>query len=998
MQAPWPPFKTAMTPQQAREPKPGARKSGTARKSIQAARQSGGLDAAPWAQYGMYLYVCILGCCFIYTLLYTTRALVSDYTPVPVWDYWRTVQYLDQLLSFNPKHFWLQHNEHRIIFSEIVFALDYLLFRGQELLPIACSLACQVGQVLILWGVLKRATEMPAVFRLVLGAAIGVLMASAIQVQVLLNTFLLQWYMSQMAVALSILTLWWSARTERPMSRFWSIVSIGAAVVATYTSGNGMLLWPLLVMMGILLRLPKQRTIAFVGAGVLSIGAYFIGYSVLTPNRIQVLITHPLYAMWFVAVYLGSSASYLNYRIGGVAGLGSLLVIVGGLVSAIRRRGANELVVAGVANCLFIGAGALLAAMSRMDPGDQAVWAAKAGRYASVQLVYWAYARIWAGWLVTRMARWRRFGQHLMSCTLVVAVLVFVRQQGGLERVFAGQQGAAHEAGIALLAGIEDADVLGVLFPSKRDLLAWSITLRQKRTSIFSGGRQDWMGRTLNSVFAVGAGPDCSGSLELLSPVDGGYRAQGWVLGLRNVPAPEDIVLTNASGTIIGLGDIRAVGHPLTGSPPMRSPSERDWVGFVRTGDAPGPLQAYAIEADHATVCPLGAPLEPPHVKRIEASRIGDAIGIREWRADPSWTLNSLPSGFPFEESLSGKTIYASYSGSDDNQGMLTSAAFSVEKGGCVVLPVAHGPSVVGLSVRLMDADTGKTLETMPLSGTVGNWRYWSVEVNSRARAVRIVAEDRGRGWGQWVAVGQPHWCLPSKSNPIRLSLWRPNPQRPPGSPIVPDVDVVVDAFDHFGQPGDQPVAGDWTGSGVVRVGVFRNGTWYLDLNGNRMWDGVDGGDGIYQFGQPGDIAVVGDWNGSGTSKFGIFRKGVWVLDINGKKVFDPSDPILYFGMPSDLPVVGKWKHSGAADQIGVYRNGLWIVDSDGDGRYQGTDLQFSFGLPGDVPVISYTKRHIGVVRNGLLILDINGNNRYDSSDRTVRLGAQAKGFLIGEW
>ncbi|MEZ5584615.1 MAG: hypothetical protein R3F37_19245 [Candidatus Competibacteraceae bacterium] len=44
--------------------------------------------------------------------------------------------------------------------------------------------------------------------------------------------------------------------------------------------------------------------------------------------------------------------------------------------------------------------------------------------------------------------------------------------------------------------------------------------------------------------------------------------------------------------------------------------------------------------------------------------------------------------------------------------------------------------------------------------------------------------------------------------------------------------------FNSFGAPGDLPAAGDWNGSGTDKVGVFRNGTWFLDFNGNGQWDG----------------------------------------------------------------------------------------------------------------------------------------------------------------
>jgi hypothetical protein len=33
---------------------------------------------------------------------------------------------------------------------------------------------------------------------------------------------------------------------------------------------------------------------------------------------------------------------------------------------------------------------------------------------------------------------------------------------------------------------------------------------------------------------------------------------------------------------------------------------------------------------------------------------------------------------------------------------------------------------------------------------------------------------------------------------------------------------------------------GDWDGTGIMRIGVFRNALSYLDINGNDAWDGSD--------------------------------------------------------------------------------------------------------------------------------------------------------------
>ena len=169
----------------------------------------------------------------------------------------------------------------------------------------------------------------------------------------------------------------------------------------------------------------------------------------------------------------------------------------------------------------------------------------------------------------------------------------------------------------------------------------------------------------------------------------------------------------------------------------------------------------------------------------------------------------------------------------------------------------------------------------------------------------------------------------------------------------------------NFGLPGDQAVAGDWTGNGQTRLGVFRNGVWYLDLNNNGQWDGVAGGDGIFAFGLPGDVAVVGDWNGDGRTKLGVFRcpqSGgggcTWVLDMAGKFAYDPATAKAFsYGLPGDTPVVNNWNGTSNVDQIGVYRPmpnglGLWIVDSNGSGGWDASDAMYWYGLAQDIPVV----------------------------------------------
>jgi hypothetical protein len=182
-----------------------------------------------------------------------------------------------------------------------------------------------------------------------------------------------------------------------------------------------------------------------------------------------------------------------------------------------------------------------------------------------------------------------------------------------------------------------------------------------------------------------------------------------------------------------------------------------------------------------------------------------------------------------------------------------------------------------------------------------------------------------------------------------------------------------------FGLSGDIPIAGDWDGSGTKRIGVFRNGLWLLDMNGNGIFDNADKS---ITFGQAGDLPVLGDWNGTGRIKLGLFRQGTFILDLSGHlsgAVTGFSDATFSFGLPGDLPVANDWNQSGTT-KVGVFRAGQWLVDYNGDQVFNGSDKTYTFGQAGDIPVIGDWQGDgipkIGVYRSGIWLLDYGGVNK----------------------
>ncbi|MFO0870599.1 MAG: SdrD B-like domain-containing protein [Pirellulales bacterium] len=241
-----------------------------------------------------------------------------------------------------------------------------------------------------------------------------------------------------------------------------------------------------------------------------------------------------------------------------------------------------------------------------------------------------------------------------------------------------------------------------------------------------------------------------------------------------------------------------------------------------------------------------------------------------------------------------------------------------------------------------------------------------------------------------------------------------------------------------FGAHGAIPVAGDFDGDGRTDLGVYLQGEWFLDVNGNGQWDD---GDLWAQLGTAQDRPIVGDWNGDGKDDIGIFglewsgdkrqlarepglpdfhnepkpvpknvppateeaTDGLRFLQLtaDGQPRADLIDHVFRYGQPEDFPVAGDWDGDGI-DTIGVFRQGRWYLDHNGDGAGHPGEPSIEFGQPGDIPVHGDFDGdgidEIGVFRRGVWLIDINHNHQLDAQDRIFELGSAGDTPVVGDW
>ncbi len=255
---------------------------------------------------------------------------------------------------------------------------------------------------------------------------------------------------------------------------------------------------------------------------------------------------------------------------------------------------------------------------------------------------------------------------------------------------------------------------------------------------------------------------------------------------------------------------------------------------------------------------------------------------------------------------------------------------------------------------------------------------------------------------------------------------------------VVADDEGQVEQNFQFGIADGIPVTGDFNGDGTDEIGVFIGGLWFLDLNGNGVWDE---GDLWARLGDEGDLPVTGDWDGDGKTDIGIFGKA-WLGDPraleaeaglpdsqnepNGGYKNLPPDPqqaperlrtlkrtaegplradlidhVFQFGNAGDQPVAGDWNGDGVST-IGVFRNGAWFLDVDGNGRWSDADRYVELGAHGDRPVVGDFNHDgiddLGVYHDGRWHLDTNGNHELDAQDKVFALGGSGDVPIVGDF
>jgi hypothetical protein len=243
---------------------------------------------------------------------------------------------------------------------------------------------------------------------------------------------------------------------------------------------------------------------------------------------------------------------------------------------------------------------------------------------------------------------------------------------------------------------------------------------------------------------------------------------------------------------------------------------------------------------------------------------------------------------------------------------------------------------------------------------------------------------------------------------PDTIGVFRPNPGLflLRNSNTSGAADIVYDLRPFIGTSAvDIPLAGDWTGDGKDKAGIYRNGAFFLSIpiivpgpNGQPTQSFAFIGASIAG-GQPTDKPVVGDWNGDGVDTIGVYRDGRWLL-ANSNTGSAPVAFDFNFGQAGDSPLAGDWNGDGV-DTIGIRNNCFFILRNANSAGP--ADINHCFGTGGDLPVVGDWNGDsvdtLGVLLNiGGAFQFFLSDNFTDSNIPGFPFGAAGDVPLSGDW
>ncbi len=426
------------------------------------------------------LYIVPAWCSFLFLLAMYGRYSLN----IPYYDQWELVPLLeksfDGTLRFGD--FWAQHNEHRLVFPRMLMMFMAHFSDWNIYWELATNLVLAMSTWLALCFLIRKSGEqVHDGENNLLYMVTTLIVFSVSQWQNWFFGWQLQVFMNVLAVVITLAGLTWQRNTTAGL-----VLAMVAAVVATYSFANGILLWPIGVLLLVLQR--RERRLEFrreiIGWSMLSvmvIVSYLYGYH--TPSYHPPLLealSQPLQCILYLLAYLGQPLGNINLTLSICMGCLALMVWSVTLFQLLVSRVPTAPVLPWLGMALYALGTAIITALGRVDEGlDQAL----SSRYVTMANLLWLPLMVQLYW-VAQVSDGRIIRRLLPLKVTFLCIAITVASVVGAYK-WTERYHAYDALRTELLVG-DDLSKLRTLYPPRpQTLLERRVFLKEHHLSIF---------------------------------------------------------------------------------------------------------------------------------------------------------------------------------------------------------------------------------------------------------------------------------------------------------------------------------------------------------------------------------------------------------------------------------------------------------------------------------------------------------------------------------
>lgn len=575
------------------------------------------------------------------------------HTPVPQWDEVLLVlRYRDWVNGTigAGEFLWQVHVNHRTVLTNLIHYADFVWLDGTFAMPKVVCVASSVALLCLLLGVISQILSWRSASFWLAAVLSTLLLFSTYNLENFSRGFNNQvnLYLAFNALALLLLMLAnrRGARGETGDTVLF-VLSIVCAVNATISYAAGLTTWGGLILLGLVQRQQRARTLVTVVSAAVMFSLYFMDYEMLDGTQPSLALQDPGEVLIYVLTFLGNPFNSIGIGSGDDAGRSTSLALFFGVLGAVlflaftralwkaqREPDASlcpELrLLYALSFSIVLAAGAT--ALGRVGLSDDLAVSGRRGTVA---------ASFWVGVVVFLLspgpalklgvgARLASFPavRHLPQILTLALIGSLLASQSYYEGLFRRTYYRHEEAALALAMGAPDTGTkstesrLGYLWRDPAQVAIVREFLLEERLSVFAASGwyarmgallRDRQGGSMREVLAFDPGW-CKGRFGAVRPIEkrdeeGREWAQvdGWAWDAGRSEPAQSVLLVDSALHPIGYGRVFRERGKLAELGSQPAGTAVGWFGYARF--RPGEeLKAYALRLETLEACPLDEP------------------------------------------------------------------------------------------------------------------------------------------------------------------------------------------------------------------------------------------------------------------------------------------------------------------------------------------------------------------------------------------------------